>query len=245
MFIFQFIVLQIIVFSGVIYFLKKILYGDTESAIKRLGHVYQDLLTKQAELTQKIEQAEKDYLAKKEEGAAIIDKMKYDALDEMRKKEDEIIKKARVEADEIINKAHAAKDQFYRDIEKELSRKMIDFIAGLMVDVFTEKLVRPVHDELINDYLSRAKDFDLSNVEATMTKIGLRTVLPLQKEVLEKLKTLLSAKLNRPITIEEKIDKNLVAGIALEFGTLILDGSLSNAVREVAEEQKKKISSTI
>ncbi len=40
MFIFQFIVLQVIVFSGVIYFLKKILYGDTVSAVKRLGNVY-------------------------------------------------------------------------------------------------------------------------------------------------------------------------------------------------------------
>ena len=145
---FQFIVLQILVFSGVIYFLKKIVYGDTESAIKRLGHVYQDLLNKQNELTQKIEQAEKEYQAKKEEGSAIIDKMKYDAMDDMRKKEDEIVKKARAEAEDIINKAHAAKDQFYREIEKELSRKMIDFISGLMGDVFTEKLAQPVHDVL-------------------------------------------------------------------------------------------------
>ncbi len=245
MFIFQFIVLQIIVFSGVIYFLKKILYGDTESAIQRLGHVYQDLLNKQTELTQKIDQAEKDYQAKKEEGSAIIDKMKYDALDEMRKKEDEIVKKARAEAEEIVNKAHAAKDQFYREIEKELSRKMTDFVAGLMGDVFTEKLARPVHEELIADYLARAKDFDLSGVDAALTKIGVRSALPLKKETLEKLKTLLSTKLNREVALEEKADKTLVAGIALEFGTLLLDGSLSNSVREVAEEQKKKISSTI
>jgi len=242
---FQFIVLQILVFSGVIYFLKKIVYGDTESAIKRLGHVYQDLLNKQNELTQKIEQAEKEYQAKKEEGSAIIDKMKYDAMDDMRKKEDEIVKKARAEAEDIINKAHAAKDQFYREIEKELSRKMIDFISGLMGDVFTEKLAQPVHDVLVNDYLARAKDFDLSNVDAALTEIGVRSALPLQKEVMEQLNTLLTTKLKRQITLVEKADKTLVAGIALEFGTLLLDGSLSNSVREAAENHKKKIASTL
>ena len=47
------IILQIIVFTGVIFFLRKILVSDTQSSVNRLDHVYQDLLKKQKELTEK------------------------------------------------------------------------------------------------------------------------------------------------------------------------------------------------
>ena len=59
----QFIILQVIVFSAVVYFLKKILSGDTESAVKRLGIVYEDLVKKQKDLTEKLEAAEKELKA--------------------------------------------------------------------------------------------------------------------------------------------------------------------------------------
>ena len=68
--------LQIIVFGAVIFFLKKILYRDTESSINRLDRVYQDMLKKQKDLGQKIEAAEKEYNEKKEEASLVASKLK-------------------------------------------------------------------------------------------------------------------------------------------------------------------------
>ena len=72
----QFIILQVIVFSAVIFFMKKILSSDTQAAVGRLDTTYQDLLTKQKELNEKIEEAEKEYAAKKEESVQLLEKMK-------------------------------------------------------------------------------------------------------------------------------------------------------------------------
>ena len=42
----QFIILQVIVFSAVIYFMKRILSRDTQTAETRLNQVYEDLVEK-------------------------------------------------------------------------------------------------------------------------------------------------------------------------------------------------------
>ena len=56
----QFLILQGIFVGIVIYFLRKIFYADTDSAITRLGSAHEDMLKKQQELAQKIELAEKE-----------------------------------------------------------------------------------------------------------------------------------------------------------------------------------------
>lgn len=243
MMIVQFIIFQIIVFGAVIYFLKKILYGDTESAINRLGHVYQDLLNKQAELAQKIEGAEKEYEQKKEEGNTIVEKMKNEAMDEVHKKEDELLKRARGEAEEIISKAESSRDEYYRQIEANVSKKMVDLIADLLAGIFTPKTLQSIHEEMLRDFIDRAKSFDLSSVDLTVDHMIIRTPFPLRKEETERINALVVSKLNRPIQLQELADPDLAAGVILQFGTLVLDGSLMNAIKENAMRLKEKIAS--
>lgn len=240
MMIFQFIILQVIVFGAVIFFLKKILYGDTESAINRLGQAYQDLLKKQKELTEKLEAGEKEYLAKKEEASAVADKIKVQATEDARKKEEEIIKRARVEAEEIVAKGHAAREEVGKEIEIRLSHKMVDFAAEILKKVFSEKVVTLIHEEMVRDFILRAKDFDLSNASDSAHELIVRTPFPLKKEEVEKLNLLLVTKLNRTIQYTEVADKDLIAGIVLQFGTLLLDGCLATSIKEAGNKAREK-----
>ncbi len=239
MMILQFLVLQILVFGAVLFFLKKILYGDTESAINRLGTTYQDLLKKQADLTQRLESAEKEYQAKREEALAVSEKLKTEAMDEARKKEDDVLKKARAQADEIVSKAHGSEEEFRREINNEVNRKMIDFVAELLKSVFDDSTRQMIHDELVTSFIARAKDMDLSAAGAS-TEMILRTAFPLRKEQTDKLNVLLVTKLNRPVTFHEVTDAELQAGLVMQFGTLLLEGALSSALKAAAEKAKLK-----
>ncbi|MBI3306483.1 MAG: F0F1 ATP synthase subunit delta [Candidatus Omnitrophica bacterium] len=241
MLIVQIVILNLIVFTGLILFLKKIFYSDTESALKRLEGVYQDLLKKQKDLTQKIEGAEKEYVQKKEEAVKIVDKLKSDAMDEMRSKKDDMVKSAKSQAEEIINKARASTDEAYKKIEQELSRKMIDTAAELVGSALSPKTCTVLHVSLIKEFFDRGKDFDLSSVGSNVDKLTVRTAFPLSKEDNDKLLALMTQKLNRAVTIEERVDTTVIAGIVLLFGTLILDGSLANYVRDAAEKAKQEL----
>jgi F0F1-type ATP synthase delta subunit len=57
-----------------------------------------------------------------------------------------------------------------------------------------------------------------------------------QKERLEKL---LAEKFNATIEVNEKVQKDLIAGLVFKLGSLEIDGSLSNRLQEAAAEIKK------
>lgn len=242
MMIVQFIILQVIVFSAVIFFMKKILSNDTQAAVGRLDTTYQDLLAKQKELTEKIEEAEKDYAAKKEEASQTLEKMKAEANDEARKKKDEILKQAKSQADEMLERTKASSQDIYKNIEREVRSKAAEDAAALLLMALEKNAVQEFHSRIFEIFLVRAKDFDLSKVSPQIETVSVKTPYPLAEQEKAKLNAFISTKINRNLKIEEIIDPNQIAGVCLMFGTLILDGSLAHSVHEAAEEKKMKIS---
>lgn len=241
----QFIVLQIIVFSAVVYFLKRILSGDTESAVKRLGLVYEDLLRKQKDLTEKLEAAETEYQAKKEESATIADKLASQALEEAHNKEAEILKKARAEAEDILAKAHNSKAAFVKEMEIAASKKVVDFTADLLKRVYEEKLKALIHGEFIASFIAQMKTSDLGTMDLKGQHPTIRTAYALKKEEKDALRQVLADKLALPdLQVEEAVDEKLVAGVAVQVGTLMLNGSFANSIEEAASQAKEKLSNT-
>ena len=221
MWIFGFALMQIIVFGVVLYFYKKITAGDTENTVNRLGAVYEDLLKKQKNLTEKLEAAEKEYQAKKEE---------------------EILKKARVEAEDILSKAHASRDQLAKEMEIAASKKVVDFAAELLRNIYDDKMKALIHGQFIKNFMDQAKKSDLASVDLRDQRPILRTAIALTKEDQEPLRKVLAERLGSPdLQLEETVDEKLIAGVALQIGTLSLDGSFANAVRESANLVKEKI----
>lgn len=242
MWIFGFTLMQIVVFGVVLYFYKKITAGDTENTVKRLGIVYEDLLKKQKALAEKLEAAEKEYQAKKEEASALADKLAGQAMDEAHKKEDEVLKKARAEAEEILAKAHASRDNLAKEMEVAASKKTVDFAAAILKNIFDEKIKGMMHGEFIKKFIELAKKSDLASVDLLGQHPVIRTAIALTKEEKELLRRVLAERLNLPdLQVEETVDESLVAGIALQIGTLCMDGSFSNEIRESSSQVKEKL----
>ncbi len=237
---FQFIVLQILVFGAVIFFLKKIFYGDTESAINRLGSVHQDLLQKQAELQQKNDAIEKELAAKREEAATVVDKLRMETAAEIQKKEDAVLKNARAQAEEIIAKAQGSQEDMAKEIESKLSKKMLGFAAEIVKKAFNEQLVQSIHEELVLEFISKAKQMDFSNSGGgSADEFIVRSPIALKKEEIEKINALLASKASRVVKFNEVRDADLIAGVVLQFGTLVLDGSLTSLLNHAVEKARE------
>ena len=244
MWLFGFTLMQIIVFGVVLYFYKKIIAGDTENTVNRLGVVYEDLLKKQKDLTEKLQAAEKEYQTKKEESSALADKLANQAMDEVRKKEDEVLKKARAEAEDLLSKAHASRDQFAKEMEVAAGRKVVDLTVEILRHIYDDKLRALIHEQFIRNFIEQAKQSELSALDLQGHHPMVRTAIALKKEDRELLRRVLADRLGSPdLQIEEAVDEKLIAGVVLQIGTLSLDGSFASAPRESANHVKENMQS--
>lgn len=241
MMLFQFIFLQVVVFSAVIFFMKKILSNDTQAAVGRLDSTYQDLLNKQKELNEKIAEAEKEYEAKKEEAVQLAEKYKSQATEEVRTKRDEVLKQTKAQTDEMMERAKASVDELHTKIEREVRAKGADTATQILVKALQKRTLQGMHDLIIMDFLEKGKDFDLSKVSPHIDTVTIKTPMPLNEQQKAKLNAFISGKINKNLKMEEVQDLNLIAGICLQFGSLMLDGSLYNTIHEASEEFKESI----
>lgn len=239
---FGFLILAILVFIALVYFFKKITTENTENNLKRVAAVYEDLLRKQKDLSEKIDAGEKELQAKREEAATIVDKMSAQAMDEAHKKEEETLKKARAEAEEILGKAHASREQYIQELRVEVSRKIIDInmdILTFALDASTRELF---HDQFVKKFIEQIKKSDLSAVDPKGKTPVIRTAKPLNKGDKDELVSLLATKLNVPtLEMTETVEEKLIAGVIFQIGTLMMDGSFANAIKEAADKCKEKL----
>lgn len=240
---FGFLVLAILVFVALVYFFKKITTENTEVNLRRVAAVYEDLLRKQKDLSEKIEIGEKELQAKREEASTVVDKSLAVAMDEAHKKEEETLKKARLEAEEILAKAHASREAYIQDLRIEVSNKIIDLAGDILTTALDEETRTLFHQQLIKKFTEQAAKSDLAAVDVSENKPVIRTAMPLRTEEKGHLFSLLAKKLNLPagMDIKEELDEKLISGVIFQVGTLMMDGSFANAVKDAATKTKEKL----
>ncbi|MBU9889900.1 MAG: F0F1 ATP synthase subunit delta [Candidatus Omnitrophica bacterium] len=240
-----FLVLTIIVFIALVYFFKKITTENTEVNLRRVAAVYEDLLKKQKDLSEKLAVGEQELQAKRDEAASVVDKLTAQAMDEAHKKEAETLKKARLEAEEILAKAHASRDSYVQDLRVEVSNKVIDWVSDLLSTALDEESRVLFHHQFVKKFMEQAEKSDLAAVDARTNAPVIRVAMPLDKAEKQKLSGLLVSKLGLEAgtDIKEEVDEKLIAGVIFQVGTLMMDGSFSNAVKEAATKAKEKLRS--
>jgi F0F1-type ATP synthase delta subunit/outer membrane murein-binding lipoprotein Lpp len=237
----QIVIIQTILFGAVIFFLRKIMMGSTESAVNRLNEAYVQMNKKKEELAQKIKQAQEDYEARKKEAERIGEKIKNDADKEARDLKDNILKKAHEEAERMIIDTVGAKEQIWEEIVKEEKIKMVEYCRELLAGVY-EDLVRDKVDEvLIEGCLDDVKELDTDSMPAGINQIEVISRKPLSEKLKKKVKELVESKLKGNVDITETVTEDVIGGVTMKFGNLVLDGSVAGKLREKANDMQGKI----
>jgi len=235
----QFIILQVLVFGVIIFFIKKILTKDAQSAETQLNQVYEELLEKQKVVSQQIEEAEKELIARREEAASVVSKLKKEAQAELVVKEDAVMKEAKAQADEMVQKSRAAADDLRRRLQKEESAKVLSYAAMVVQQSLSENVIAVLHRQMVKEFIHRGEELDFSNVNSDVAELKINSALPLTEEEKSSIDALIKKKLKRELKSQEFHDEKLIAGVTLEFGTLLLDGCFASAINDTVLAQKK------
>lgn len=237
----QFLVLTAVVSGVLIFVLKKVLFDSTQGAVNRLNRETEVVRSKQAELNEKIKQANEELARRRSEADALVVKMTDEAEQKAKEEREKIVNKARQEAEEIINKAQKTKGEIRRVLEQEINIKAIDFSAVVLNEILSKKGGTVLDESMIAEFLADLKQVDMTMIDEKLSSMDIVTAAPLSERYRNLLSEILREKLGRDIQVNVNVDPAILGGMVLKFGTLSLDGSLLARLHKKAEEVKEKL----
>ncbi|MCI6271444.1 MAG: ATP synthase F1 subunit delta [Erysipelotrichaceae bacterium] len=118
------------------------------------------------------------------------------------------------------------------NILKGDKKKIIDEIFNnSKLGIFLKVLVDNNRFNLVEDI---SKEFNsIVNEELKIEECILQTAIKLDDESLNKIRMILEKKLNKKVVINEKIDKNLIAGIKVILKDEIIDNSIETKLNNI------------
>ncbi|MBF0385632.1 MAG: F0F1 ATP synthase subunit delta [Candidatus Omnitrophica bacterium] len=226
------LILLFIVCGVIIFFFHRALVASTEGAVNRLNEEIAKTNQKQGELTEKLRKADEELTRRQQEAKELANKMRTDAEHETKAERDKIIQKARLEGEDIIAKAQHATEKMRKELEKEMDIKGVKFSMQILSEVMSEQAKGALNQILINDFIARLKNIDMSMISSDVKAVDIITLTPLDNNVKAQISKIINENLKRDLVVDSKTDTKIGGGVILKFGSMALDGSLSNAIRE-------------
>ncbi|MBF0512290.1 MAG: F0F1 ATP synthase subunit delta, partial [Candidatus Omnitrophica bacterium] len=116
-----------------------------------------------------------------------------------------------------------------------------DYAQEILNDILSTRVKEEVDNNLMSEFIEKLKTVDMSRISKDLTTADVMSANAIPASLLDELAKGLKSKLSRDIKLNAKVDPSVVGGVVLMFGSLRLDGSLHNALKESANVLKQKI----
>lgn len=237
----KFLVLTAVISAGIIFALHRALISSVDGAKQRLDKEADAARTRQSELNQKLKEADDELTRRKQELDAIEKKMKFELEANSAKEKEAILNKARQEAEEVITKAQGSRDTIRRDIERTMELKIIDYSSKILSDVLSNSARQGLDKYLAVEFVEKLKNVDMTKISPEVQSADLVTATPSEQKFHADVEAVLLDKLKRKIMLHPKTDQAVLGGVVLQFGNLLLDGSLKSSIRSSAIALKQDV----
>jgi len=237
----NFLVLTALVSGVIIFFLHKTLISSTEGAIRRLNDEIAKANAKQDELAKKIKEADEELAKRRMEAKELAEKMRSDAEEESKEEREKIIQKAREEGEEIIAKAKGAESKLREEIKKEFDIKTINYSMDILNSILSENVKDSLDEILINEFIQNLQDVDMTKIRPDINAVEVITLNKINDNTKSRLSQIINEKCNRPINITVSTDLSIGGGVILKFGSMALDGSIKNLIREKGVQLQEEV----
>lgn len=241
---------QTINFFVVLYILYRLFFNPLKNIIQKRD---EDLKKRQEEL-----QAGEDELQEKEqryqERLKEINVLKEKALNTARKEAEEEKSRLREKADRELEKerqkqqsiqAHE-REKINSAIKEQSLQFSLDYIARFARELINENMHQKLIETFLHTLKSQEREEEIEalkkEIETKTFKIKLTTPLNIKEQTMHKIKEVLGDIFDtKALTIETFSDASLIGGIKLEMGNRIIDGSISQVLKQLQDEAEKAL----
>jgi len=229
-------VLFLVIFcGGLLFVMYRILGKQATQATDRFTQMSEDFDQKKSQL-KKMEQeaelkADKLVMAAQQES----ERLKSKAVEETQQLRQEKINESRKDAERIVNDAMKARDAMKLELVEQMHGKTIDAACQLVLNVFPEKLRQDIHIYWVNELLEHGLEaLDRFETREEVEAVEIEIAFPLSADHREKIMKAIKHRIHADIILKEKLNPELVAGLRMNLGHLVLEGSLAARLKEAA-----------
>ncbi len=238
----QLIIVQLVTFLAIVFVLRKFLYSESVKETNRLRKLKEESLIKQRELQEKIDQAQAAFdqkIADAENGARELSAKAEAEAKELR---DKILEKAKEDAGNIMKAAFNAKEKMREEIAVEMMQKAPIFASHIFSAVLSADVKELTHKELIKDVIERIKHLDKATFKAPVDHGEILSAHALSGTDQAEIESAIRLGLGYKVPLAEKKDDKITAGLVVRLGSIIIDGSLENRMRQAEREITESLS---
>jgi F0F1-type ATP synthase membrane subunit b/b' len=233
------IVVHLVVLTGVILVIKRLLWNDTMRAVEKINQVEAEVRKKEEAIRREIEEHERDFARRRNEAEQDLQKHKEQSEKELNQLREKLVGEAKAEGEHILEHARRSEEKFRQQVLQEIEQKAVEYGAQIFELVFSEKMSEELNRHFVAELFDALEAIDSSGITVDAGTAEFTAGYPMDRQQKERLGRILADKFGVNVAIEEKIEKNLLAGIVFKLGSLEIDGSLRNRFREAAAEVKK------
>ena len=209
-------------------------------ATKHLEDLSQDYAKKEKEISARLEevkQKSQESLAKAQED---VEKQKAQIVKEAQEEKARTISAAQQKADEMILQADKAANALLADMQQKIEVRAIQHAVQLLQQALPERIRQEIHLRWLEDLVSGS----FQQLERLRLAEGIRqarvvSAFALSSTQREALNAKLKEKLGYRIELKEELDAGIIAGLVVNIGNLVFDGSLRSEIQKIANALSK------
>lgn len=227
----QLLIIQFITFIALIFVLRFLSMRHLNVALNRLNALYDENLRRETQLTEELKRAHEEREAEvrrgKEEAGALIEEARQEAIKVRLKIEEE----AKVHAEKIIAQGEEEAGKLKEKLGKEIQNQSLELAVKMIEQTFTEKNKEDLQHQFITEIIDEITKLSQDEFTVSADKVKVVSSYPLEGRQRENLKRVLEERLGFSPILEETVNKELISGLTLEIGGLLIDGSLRDRLR--------------
>lgn len=234
------LIIQAITFIGIFFLLRFLFSRHLNSALARLNTLHEENLIKEQQLVDEIKRAKEEGDAEiqraKDEASLIIDEAWNEGIRLRMNLEDQ----AKAEVTKIITdgniEAERSKDKYLKDAEAH----SLDLAMKLVEQLLSEKDKESLQQEFISEIIAEISRLSKDQFSITSDRVRVSSSQVLRIDQKENLQRVLKDKTGTDMIFEEILKKDLIGGLIVEIGGLIIDGTLKNKLQRILPYFRKK-----
>ena len=239
MIVLQLLFIQLVVFGLLMGLLIFLIKKHMVSASSHIQELTEDCGKKLADAKKKMDEANayhNEVVAKaREEG----EKEKQKLIQEGSQQKEEMLRQGRKQSEEITNRANVAAENILNELNQKIEVQSLKKTAEIVERLFAGSMKEETHSQWIAELIKNGlNDLKRLNVSEDIHEIQAVSAFPLKPAERTSIKTDLSHKLGKNLEMKEQVDPQLILGLRLTVGRIVIDGSLQSKIQELLRNSR-------